>query len=131
MKPHLYIIRGLPGSGKTTFAETLLSSGVISSYHEADQYMVDESGNYYYDAGMLGLCHNSCRVAATLALKQGKSVAIYNTTTTKRELDALINIANSCGASYSIIRMSGMFGSIHNVPQEVIDKMRNRFYEPE
>ena len=44
MEKILYIVRGIPGSGKSTFAKTL--GGI---HIEADQYFVDGDGNYNFD----------------------------------------------------------------------------------
>jgi len=44
MEKVLYIVRGIPGSGKSTFAKTL-----GGNHYEADMYFIGESGNYNFD----------------------------------------------------------------------------------
>jgi uridine kinase len=48
MKPTLYLIRGVPGSGKSTFAQSLLDKFVVQRMYEADQYFV-QNGEYQFD----------------------------------------------------------------------------------
>ena len=54
----LYIVRGLPGSGKSQFARKLVSKSEF--VFEANKYMLDENGNYKYQASKLAFCHNKC-----------------------------------------------------------------------
>ena len=54
----LYIVRGLPGSGKSTFAEALVGSDFLVC--EADKYfMVD--GEYKFDGSKLKDAHEWSR----------------------------------------------------------------------
>jgi len=52
----LYIVRGIPGSGKSTIAKTL---GGIQI--ESDQYFIDSNGEYKFDASKLHNAHNYCQ----------------------------------------------------------------------
>ena len=45
----LILIRGLPGSGKSTLAR-LLKNDFGAVHYEADQYFVNESGEYNWSA---------------------------------------------------------------------------------
>jgi tRNA uridine 5-carbamoylmethylation protein Kti12 len=42
----LILLRGLPGSGKTTLAKSLVTKDYC--HKEADMYFVDEFGNYKF-----------------------------------------------------------------------------------
>lgn len=43
-KPTLYLIRGVSGAGKSTFAATLWATGVVNKAFEADDYFYMENG---------------------------------------------------------------------------------------
>jgi adenylate kinase family enzyme len=55
MEKTIYIVRGCPGSGKSTFAKTL--GGI---HIEADQYFVDADGNYNFDGSKIKNAHAWC-----------------------------------------------------------------------
>jgi predicted kinase len=55
----LTLLRGLPGSGKSTFAKQIWNEYAIC---EADKYFVDkESGEYRFDASKLKEAHSWCK----------------------------------------------------------------------
>jgi predicted kinase len=129
----LFIIRGVPGSGKSSLAEHLWSSYVIC---EADKYFYDKEGNYNFDATKLGEAHKWCQSQVEIMMKDNQvnkqyypEIVVSNTSTTEKELQPYLDLADKYG--YKVVslivenRHSGK--SVHNVPSEVIDKMRNRF----
>jgi hypothetical protein len=50
-----------------------------------------------------------------------------NTFTTISELRPYFQIAKECGAELVVLTMNGSFESIHNVPEETLKRMRDRF----
>ena len=128
-RPAIYLIRGLPGSGKSTFAKALEFSGVVSIVIEADKLMKDESGNYKFDASKLPQHHLWCQQTAIKLLNKGVSVAVSNTSTTEKEVYVYQKIAEETNANFfSVIvenRHDGV--NIHDVPEDKIQKMKYRF----
>ena len=125
---HLLLIRGLPGSGKTTLAKNIVSLSGFEQCRvfEADQYfMVD--GEYKFDASKLGQAHYQCQVNTRQALEQGLFVMVANTFTKRSELEPYYDIAEGLNKTVSEIICTGDYGSTHGVPFEVIEKMRTRF----
>lgn len=62
---HIVIMRGLPGSGKSTLVQTLREKlaaehGVQSSVASADSFFEDSEGNYNFDPMKLGEAHEAC-----------------------------------------------------------------------
>lgn len=125
----LYLIRGLPGSGKSTFAYDLAMNGVVSVRIEADQYFTDDDGVYNFDASKLHLAHSWCQERARMYLDSGSSVAVSNTSTTEKEVAVYAKIAAETGSMFvSLIAENRHEGvNVHNVPTETLQKMKNRF----
>jgi predicted kinase len=130
----LIILRGLPGSGKSTFANYMFSNKVV---FEADKYFYDETGNYNFDVSKLHLAHKWCQLQVEHAMEDnyhsyGKlypEIVVSNTSTTEKELEPYLELAKKY--NYQVVslivenRHSGV--SKHNVPAETIEKMKNRF----
>ena len=143
MKPTLYIIRGLPGSGKTTLADKIvanLMADELGRYPaikvEADQFFVSSNGHvetYNFDRRFLGAAHDECYGRTIRYLRSGYSVAVANTFSTKREVERYINGLQRTGLAreveVKIIVCNGRFKSLHGVPAKAIEKMRER-WEP-
>ncbi len=59
------VLRGLPGSGKTTFARQLVAyareKGIASGICSADDYFVNSAGQYNFCRLWLKTAHNQCR----------------------------------------------------------------------
>ena len=125
-KIDLLLIRGLPGSGKSTFALNMVTSFKYSRIFEADQYFIAH-GEYKFDASKLGEAHYQCQINTKNALEQGLFVMVANTFTKRSELEPYYDIAEGLNKTVSEIICTGDYGSIHGVPSEVIEKMRNRF----
>lgn len=124
----LYLIRGLPGSGKSTFAYDLAMNGFVSVRIEADQYFT-KNGVYNFDASKLHLAHTWCQERARMYLESGSSIAVSNTSTTEREVAVYAEIAKETGANFVSLIVENRHGGVnqHNVPEANIEKMKNRF----
>ena len=121
----LYIVGGLPGSGKSTYARTLVAP---SAHFEADQYFM-KGGKYVFDPSKLKDAHGDCLARTRKAMASGKHkvVAVSNTFTMKWEVQPYIDLGNELGWTVRVIRMTGDYGSIHDVPKDSIERMRGRF----
>lgn len=128
--PTLYLIRGVPGSGKSTFASQLLMGKIVDSVFEADQYFIDsETGDYKFRPNEIKDAHEDCQDRTRIYLRKGHNIAVSNTSTTEREVETYAKIAEECGAKFVSIIVENRHGGInlHNVPEEKVQQMRNRF----
>ena len=121
----LILIRGLPGSGKSTIAKNI--AAVCGYVHvEADMFWIDGYGNYNFDISRLRDAHEWCRdYTYQLINRDGQDVVVSNTFTQKWEMSPYFQISDRA----AVLTCRGNFGSIHNVPQDVVEKMRARWEE--
>lgn len=122
----LILIRGLPGSGKSTLA-SILAKSIGAKHYEADQYFIQEDGSYKWSADKIRHAHEWCQKSTLNELTLGNSVIVSNTFTTKSELQPYLEIAKQFNIVPTVILMQNEYGSIHDVPNSTIEKMKNRF----
>jgi predicted kinase len=129
MENILYIIRGLPGSGKSTEARRIQSElSNKCDWFEADMFFVNpHSEQYEFNRELLGKAHAWCREKTEISLSKGNSVIVSNTFSTLQELKPYQYLANKLGIKIDIRQMNNSFGSIHNVPEDTIFNMKKRW----
>lgn len=132
----VYILRGLPGSGKSTFAQELrrafwLASECVEVF-SADQYFTDAKGNYNFDASKLWEAHADCRRRFQAAFdgEHYKVLIVDNTNTTEKEYQYY------CQGDFTLLTVGSVNANavpayaergLHDVPLETYTKMVNRF----
>lgn len=122
----LYLITGLPGSGKTTRAKQLMREKNIRHHYEADMLMVDRNGDYQFNHKRLGECHNWCQKATEKAMQLNEAVIVSNTTLLKSHALPYIKLAKEHGYQIVIEHLTTQFKSIHDVPEKTIEKMKQQ-----
>lgn len=128
MKQEFILIRGLPGSGKSTLAKNIRDNQQYNfNWFEADQYFLDHNGDYVFDAKKLPEAHRQCLANSERALSKGYNVIVSNTFTTKKELKPYFDIAKNMGITPQVILMQNNYGSIHDVPEATLQRMKDRF----
>lgn len=121
----LFLVRGLPGSGKSTIAEHL--SRISWMQHlEADMYFMKD-GVYNFDINKLGAAHAWCQAETRECLREGNPVVVSNTFTTIKELRPYFDIAKEFNIVPNVILAQNCFQNEHNVPEETLAKMKARF----
>ena len=136
MQPVLIIIRGVSGSGKSTFADFLMTGSFVVGCNakriisdvkvfEADQWFVDndEPWNPRY----LHTAHEWCQAEVKKSLQDGYITVVSNTTTTKKELQPYIKIATSLGVQYFVLISDSDYNNVHGVAKDKVEKQAERF----
>ena len=133
---HLFLVRGLPSSGKSTLAEKL---GLPVC--EADQYF-EVDGEYHFDASELGDAHKWCQDKVNYILNGGKrfdthekGCTVSNTFSQRWEMQPYIEMAEKLNIPYTVIDLfdggcddQTLFDrNKHGVPIEIFGLMRNRY----
>lgn len=120
----LYLIRGVPGAGKSTLANQL-----TPHVCEADQFMINSLGQYAFDRAKLKQCHEACQVLAESLMSVGyETIAVANTFIKRWEMQPYIQLANKYG--YKVIELSltgEPFLNVHGVPADTIERMARGF----
>ncbi len=131
MQPNLTIIRGLPGSGKSTRAKELMqekrNNGRKVSNLESDMFFMFNN-KYIFNKNHLNYSHLWCLSNAAYYLNQGYDVIVSNTFVTKDEIFPYNKMAAAIDINdISIITCFGKFRNIHNVPIKVIEHMKEKW----
>lgn len=124
MGPTLTIIRGLPGSGKNTLGERLTPGFVYS----ADDYFTDVDGTYFFDRTHLDNAHKHCQDTVEGCMRTcGQDMSVANTFTQFWEVKPYLDLADQHDYNVVIIVCTNDFGSTHDVPDDAIERMRERW----
>lgn len=128
--PTLVIVRGIPGSGKSTFAEycvkKLAEANITAAHCESDDYWM-RNGVYKFDARFLHKAHEWCFKKVFESFKNNKIVFVTNTFTQMKELNPYLKEAARRGLKVTVVRMANEFQNQHEVPELTLEAMRNRF----
>ena len=125
----LYIVRGVPGSGKSTFAKS------IGGIHiEADQFFM-ENGKYNFDITKLKLAHKYCQNQTEAWMKtdgaqvNNDKIVVSNTFTQEWEMKPYFELAEKYGYIVFTVIVENRHGrkNIHDVPEDKIQQMKDRF----
>ncbi len=118
----IHLVRGIPGSGKSTFAKTLN----IPDHFEADMYF-ERSGKYVFDMTKIRQAHQWCQAQAEDAMKAGRPLVVSNTFVKKWEMVEYQKLAIKYGYKVITHVMKGNFTNIHGVPDDKLAQMKKNF----
>lgn len=109
--------------------------GPVRDYkvRSADDYFYENGpnpGEYDFDRDSLGKAHGQCKFKVESDMKKGNSkVFVANTFTTEKEIKPYVELAEKYGYRVTSLIVENRHGnkSVHNVPEEIMDAMANRF----
>lgn len=135
----LYIIRGLPGSGKSYMIDEMkvnFSEYVVCS---ADHFFMDNKGFYRFDPRRIAEAHEQCKIKALQMMDCRFSVVfIDNTNIRKWEYELYKEMAKAFGYQIVIKEADSPWAKdpkecfkrcVHSVPLEIIERMARDWEE--
>lgn len=120
--PILVLIRGLPGSGKSTLVKNEFKD---FCHYEADQYFTNEKGEYDYSPIKGGTAHAICQFRTFTSLLEGRDTVVSNTFVKVSMMLPYIHFAQDNNIPWTVIECTGTWKNIHNVPEEILTMMRD------
>ena len=129
----LFLVRGLPGSGKTSFASAIWNDYAV---FEADKFSYDKEGNYNFDPSKLKEAHAWCKneVESRMIEHQNNQqyypeIAVSNTFTQEWEMEDYFKLAEKYEYKVVSLILENRHGSqnVHGVPDEKLQIMKDRF----
>jgi predicted kinase len=129
----LFLVRGLPGSGKTSFASAIWNDYAV---FEADKFFYDKEGNYNFDPSKLKEAHAWCKneVESRMIEHQNNQqyypeIAVSNTFTQEWEMEDYFKLAEKYEYKVVSLILENRHGSqnVHGVPDEKLQIMKDRF----
>ncbi|XP_023376389.1 NEDD4-binding protein 2-like 1 [Pteropus vampyrus] len=136
-RKHLYLLRGLPGSGKTTLPRQLQHDFPRALIFSTDDYFFREDGAYEFNPDFLEEAHEWNQERARRAMRTGISpVIIDNTNLHAWEMKpyAVMALENNYEVIFREPETRWKFNvqelarrNIHGVPREKIHRMKERY----
>lgn len=134
MDKTLTIVRGLPGSGKSTFSNFIWNDYAIC---EADKFFYDSEGHYLFEPSKLKQAHEWCQSEVEKRMQENQNnpqyypeIVVSNTFTQEWEMQAYFDLAKKYDYKVFSIIVENRHGNsnIHGVPDDTLKKMRDRFH---
>lgn len=125
--PKLCIIRGLPGSSKSTTAKKLAAKYGCKHF-ENDEYLM-HGDKYVWTPEAAKKAANDCFDDAMKALRNNEYVIVSNVFVSARVIDKYVNAAKELGADILVYRMTKNFGNIHDVSSKILAMMKASFQD--
>jgi hypothetical protein len=119
------ILRGLPGSGKSTFAKRLVDEYGFVQLEADDHFYVN--GEYKFDPARVADAHALVVRDALAHLQAGRRVVVANTHARLWEMAAMVGAASLADKRFCFVECVGDFGSAHAVPHAVYAAMSARW----
>ena len=119
----IILIRGVPGTGKSTLARA-----ISSNVYETDDFFLDINGEYHFDPTKLASYHKLNQNRVKQGMNAGhETIVVSNTFSQIWEMQPYIDMAQANNYELTVIALVGLHPNIHDVPKTVVEKMIDRW----
>lgn len=125
----VFILRSVPGAGKSTLAKTLVHGIKRSAICEADSYLYNEQNEYVWSDKRAWYAHKKCYQKYELALKMGLNrIVVSNTNVESKDVNRYSKLAKEFGYTVYVIVIENRHDGkdSHNVSVEKKKDMAER-----
>jgi uridine kinase len=126
------ILRGVSGSGKTTFAETLKALNPDRvAICSADDYFYDEKDHYNFDPSALGKAHLYCQSLFHVAMENENIdlIVVANTNTKPSDFAYYVNAAEGRAIVTTVVIENRHCNSdVHAVPDQIKQRQKQNLF---
>jgi predicted kinase len=122
----LFLLRGLPGSGKSSLAESLSENGKYPVFSVDSYFTNAETGAYNFEFDKNHIAYSQCIEQTRTALQAGREkVIVDNTFTMDWEMKPYFELASEFNYRLFVMTVENYHGSknIHHISEEQLQKM--------
>ncbi|XDD50976.1 AAA family ATPase [Leptospira sp. WS92.C1] len=126
----LFLIRGLPGAGKTTVTKSLAENGRYPIFSIDDYFVDPKTKEYNFDYRQNHLAYKNCEENTRKALEKGISkVFVDNTFTLSWEMEPYFQLASNFQYVIFVLTVENYHGgkNIHSIEIDQLKKMASKY----
>lgn len=126
-KPKLFVMRGVPGAGKSTFLDQMRHPPVTVC--SADHHFIQADGTYMFDATQLPVAHGDCfRKFSNLLEAKTSPLAVDNTNRNWKAMGRYVEAGLAAGYDVEVVDLQTPYKvaaarNVHGVPEAAVLKM--------
>lgn len=129
-KNALILLRGLPGSGKTTLAKVLSENNTYPIFSVDDFFTNKVTGEYLFNFKNNHLAYKQCEELTKEAIQQNRTkIFVQNTFTIDWELEPYFKLASEFNYELFVLTVENYHGkqNTHGVSEEQLQKMADKY----
>ena len=126
----LFLLRGLPGSGKSTIAESLSENGKYPIFSVDSYFTNADTGEYHFEFDKNQFAYSQCIENTKAALEAGHDkVIVDNTFTMDWEMKPYFKLASEYHYRLFVMTVENYHGNknIHHISEEQLQKMATNY----